>query len=315
MQGRWHKKASSSPWEGRDGAGLLELNGDLFMLGGWNTYWPTPSTRNEVWMLPKGRKTWQRLSDAPWAPRHTTAWLVHDNKLWVVGGDMNSGYYQKDVWCGEVYRNRIKWTCVSANAPWASKGRVLHVGFSFDGKIVVLGGQTLDQFVGASHKANRVEGPYYDDVWSWSDGVGWVQESTGNAWAPRGLIMGSPVKDGKMWLIGGGAYDTPTTPRVYKNDVWWSDDIVNWHQATPAAQFSPRQYNNTAVLGDELIVFAGWNGSNLNDTWSSKDGENWKLLQHATAITPRHAASMCLKGNELWMLGGPLGESSVIALS
>lgn len=315
MLGRWHRKSASSPWSGRDGAGLLSLNGDLFMLGGWRYVAGAAGTNNEVWMMPRGRKTWQRLDNAPWAPRHTTVWLVHDGKLWVVGGDMNSGYYQKDVWCGEVYRNRIKWTQVSAVAPWAAQGRVLHVGFSFNGKVVILGGQTADQFVGAAHKANRPEGPYYDDVWSWSDGAGWAQESAGNAWAPRGLIMGSPVMDGKMWLIGGGAYDTPTTPRVYRNDVWWSDNITDWHQATPAAGFSPRQYNNTAALGDELVVFAGWTGVNLKDTWTSKDGVTWRERKHATVITERHAASMCEHRGELYMLGGPLAESSVLALS
>lgn len=315
MLGRWHKKGGNGPWQGRDGAGLVELNGDLYLLGGWNTYNPAPSTNNEVWMLPKGRETWQRLANAPWAPRHGQPCLVHDGKLWVIGGDINSGYYQKDVWCGEPYRGRIKWTEVSANAPWANPGRTLHIGFSFDGKIVVLGGQTLDEFAGASHKANRVEGPYYSDVWSWSDGAGWVKESDGNAWAPRGVIMGGPVKDGKMWLIGGGAYDTAGLPRVYRNDVWWSDNIADWHQATPNGGFPARQFNNTAVLGGELVLFAGWSGANMNDLHTSKDGVIWQERKFATPITPRHAASMCRKGNELIMLGGPLGESSVFGLS
>lgn len=314
MQGRWRKVGANGAWQGRDGAGLLELNGDLFMLGGWNTYNPAPSTNNQVWMMPKGRETWQRLENAPWAPRHTTVWLVHDNKLWVVGGDINSGYYQKDVWCGEVYRNRIKWTQVDVSAPWASPGRFGHVGFSFDGKIVILGGQTCDQFVGANEKANRAEGPYYDDVWTWSDGAGWQQVSAGNAWAPRCLIMGGPVKDGKMWLIGGGAYDTPTTPRVYKNDVWCSDDAVNWQQVTQNAPWPARQYNNTAVLGDELVLFAGWNGANMRDLWSSKDGLDWRQYKTTAHLTERHAASMCKVGNELFMLGGPLAESSVSAV-
>lgn len=310
MYGRWRKIGPNARWAGRDGAGLLELNGDLFMLGGWNPAWSSPTT-NEIWMMPKGRETWQRLEDAPWVGRHTTAWLVHDNKLWVVGGDMNRGYYQKDVWCGEVYRNRIKWTCVDVTAPWANIGRVLHVGFSFDGKIVILGGQTLDEFVGSSEKANKPDGPYYDDVWSWSDGAGWVQESAGNAWAPRGLIMGSPVKDGKMWLVGGGAYNTAGFPRVYRNDVWCSDNIKGWTQVTSSAQFPPRQYNNAATLGDDLVVFAGWNGGNMRDLWSSEDGIDWCEHKTTSGFTARHAASMCALGNELIMLGGPLGESSI----
>lgn len=317
MQGRWHKKGNNAPWSGRDGAGLLELNGDLYLLGGWRYVGPgIAGTNNEVWMLPKGRETWQRLANAPWNPRHTAGWLVHDEKLWVIGGDVNSRYYQKDVWCGTPWRGTIKWELVDAVAPWADPGRVQHVVFSFGGKIVLVGGQTMDEFIDSpSGKANKPDTPYYDDVHTWEDGVGWQQVSAGHAWAPTGLIMGSPVKDGKMWLVGGGAYDTAGLPRVYKNSVYCSDNVTDWELVTADGGFPARQYHNVAVLGDELVVFAGWNGANMKDLHSSKDGVTWREHKFSTPLTERHAASMCRRGNELYMSCGPLGESSVFALS
>jgi len=315
MLGQWRKDSVANPWLGRDGAGLLELDGNLYMLGGWNTAFAAPYTSNEVWMRPKGSQTWQKLSNAPWAPRHTAGWLVHNKKLWVIGGDANSGVYQRDVWCGTPFQGGVRWSLVTASAPWASPGRVLHIVFSFLGKIVVLGGQTLDELVPiAANKANRAN-PYYDDIWTSDDeGVTWVQVSTGQPWAPCGMLMGSPVKDGCMWLIGGGAYDTSGLPRVYKNSIWKSSNITDWEEVTPAAAFPARQYNAVGVLGDRLVTSCGWNGANISDLWSSVDGENWKE-HRGNPLSPRHALSLCQVKGELLVLGGTLTDLNVYALS
>ena len=312
MFGQWRKDSAANAWSGRDGAGLLDLDGNTYMLGGWNPAWPGTDTCSEVWMRPRGRSTWQRLADAPWAPRHTAVWLVHDGKVWVLGGDTLGSYYQKDVWCGTPFQGGVRWRCVDAVAPWADPGRVLHVGYSFDGRIVIMGGQTLDEFVGATGRAN-LPSPYYRDVWTWKDGCGWQQVADDQPWAPCGMVMGGPIKDGHMWLIGGGCYDTAGNPRIYKNSVWKSCNATDWKCVTPAAAFPPRQFNNAEVLGDKLVLFAGWSGVNMKDLWSSSDGETW--TEHKGApVAERHAASMCRVNGELLMLGGPLNESAVYAV-
>lgn len=316
MQGLLHRDSVSNSWAGRDGAGLLELNGNVYMLGGWNPTvpaWGASGTTNEVWIRPKGRQKWIRLTNAPWSPRHAAVWLVHKGEIWVLGGDVNSGNYQKDVWKAKPHQGGLRWELVNAVAPWAATGRTLHVGFSFHGKIVILGGQTLDEFItNPANKANRAS-PYYDDVWTWDEENGWELNSTGHAWSPCGVIMGSPVKDGKMWLIGGGAYDTAGLPRVYKNSVYSSDNISDWNLVTSNAGFAARQFNNTAVFGEKLVNFAGWNGANMRDLWSSDNGIDWKESRGLN-VSIRHAASLCPTSGEMLMLGGPLAESSVYGI-
>lgn len=47
---------------------------------------------------------------------------------------------------------------------------------------------------------------YYNDVWNTSDGIHWKQVTKHAAWSPRGIVTGSAVFKGKMWLIAGGNY-------------------------------------------------------------------------------------------------------------
>lgn len=306
--GQWHLKSAANGWSGRDGAGLLSLGSDLYMLGGWNPAWSAP-TRNEVWKSSDRGQTWTQLPNAPWERRHTAGWLKHDGKIWVIGGDMNTGHYQRDVWSFDG----TTWTQATANAAPLSMGRVLHQVFSHLGKMWIVGGQTLDEIT-PGDISTKPGSPYYDEVWSSEDGADWTLVSTGHAWAPRSQIIGSAVKDGFMWLVAGGAYDTEGLPRVYRNDVWKSPDGITWGQVTVNGGFAARQYNSLAVLGDDLVLLAGYDGANRNDVWASKNGVNWRELR-GTPWPARHAASLCPHMGELIMLGGPLSDTAVWGLS
>ncbi|KKB09416.1 hypothetical protein VE26_05635 [Devosia chinhatensis] len=249
------------------------------------------------------------MANAPWTPRHSAGWLVHDNKIWVIGGDANSGVYQRDVWSFDG----TTWAEVVSEAEPLTVGRVLHQVFSHAGKMWIVGGQTLDEFA-VSDPAGRADGPYYDDVWSSEDGSTWTFVSDGHGWSPRGSIIGNAVKDGYMWLVGGGAYDTDGNTRVYHHDVWRSADGVSWAQVTPDGGFLARQYNSVAVLNGDLVLIAGYDDENIADAWCSGDGIAWRQLATVPWVA-RHAASVCSYNGEIVMLGGPLDETTVWALS
>ncbi|MGV8954788.1 MAG: hypothetical protein ACOH2M_27065 [Cypionkella sp.] len=312
--GQWRAPSLSNGWTGRDGVGLLSLGDDLYMLGGWNTAWTAPHTTNEVWRSSDEGQTWTQLANAPWTPRHSAGWLVHDGKIWVIGGDVNSKLYQKDVWSFDG----TTWVQVSANAAPLSAGRVLHQVYSHAGKMWVVGGQTVDDYPPPTGPASPVSTktgvPYYDDVWSSEDGATWTLVSDGHSWSPRGLIIGNAVKDGYMWIVAGGAYDTEGNPRVYKNDVWKSADGVTWTQVTANGGFPARQYCNALVLGEDLVLIAGWDGANRDDVWASKDGVAWRELK-GSPWAARHAAGATVHKGEIFLLGGPLTDTSVRALS
>ena len=66
------------------------------------------------------------------------------------------------------------------------------------------------------------------------------------------MIGGNVVFKDRMWVLGGGTYDTPKTPqRKFFNDVWSSADGVNWQCHLGHAPWAPRQYHEVAVFDEQ----------------------------------------------------------------
>ena len=162
-----------------------------------------------------------------------------------------------------------------------------------------MGGQSLPQFGPATEV-------FYNDVWNSEDGANWTRVAEHAPWTPRGMIGGSAVFKGRMWLLGGGTYDTPTTPqRKFFNEVWSSADGANWQRHVEFAPWEPRQYHEVAVWDGRLWVMEGYNkaSGNRKDVWYSSDGVNWYELPN-TPWKPRHAASVFVHADALWMVTG-----------
>jgi hypothetical protein len=228
--------------------------------------------------------------------------------MWIVGGDCNQGHYQNDVWSST---DGVKWTFVNRHKPVPWGPRALHYTVVHDDKIWVMGGQTMPAFA-------KAEEAFYRDAWTTTDGVDWqpiaLQEP---CWSPRGMIGGAAVKDGRIWVLGGGTYDTPQTPsRQFFNDVWSSADGVRWKQHTAAAPWQPRQYHDVAAWDGQLWVMEGYykEGGNRNDVWHSADGATWTEIPN-TPWKPRHAASLFVYNDALWMVAGNNMQSDVWRLT
>lgn len=318
-QYRWVNVTMKAPFAPRDGAGALSFHGKMWLLGGWSpkdkTFFPR-ICNNEVWSSPDGaawtlEKPNTFLDDSPgkkfdpsqdWEGRHTAGYVVYRNKMWIVGGDVNQRHYQNDVWNSADGKN---WKRVSSNVPWAP--RALHYTVVFRDRIWVMGGQTMPAFSASPEK-------FYRDIWTTTDGVHWQQVTPVEPyWSARGIIGGAAVHKGRVWILGGGTYDTPTTPkRSFYNDVWSSADGVHWQRHTESAAWSARQYHDVAVWDGRLWVMEGYHseGGNRNDVWHSTDGAHWEEVA-GTPWKPRHAASVFVHGGHLWMVAGNNMESDV----
>ncbi|MEX2558921.1 MAG: hypothetical protein WD403_03355, partial [Pirellulales bacterium] len=292
----------------REGAGALVFKGRMWLLGGWN-----PSDKqhfpricnNEVWSSADGAvwtlqkpNTFFDLSFDPesdWEGRHTAGYAVFKDKMWIVGGDVNQGHYHFDVWSSPDGKS---WTHVNpgGGVPWGP--RALHHTLVFDDRLWVMGGQTIPQFAGEKEVFHR-------DIWTSRDGVEWEQVQPQEPyWPARGMIGGSAVFQGRMWILGGGTYDTPGAPeRKFYNDVWSSADGVRWQRHVEQAPWEPRQYHEVAVFDDRLWVLEGYYNANRNDVWHSSDGLDWHELPD-TPWAPRHAASVFVHDGALWMVAG-----------
>jgi hypothetical protein len=298
----WTNLTMKAPFAPRDGAGALTFAGKMWLLGGWNPYdsvhFPT-TTNSEVWSSSDGTNWTLVTSKAPWEERHSAGYVVHNNRMWVVGGDCIQNHYQWDIWSSE---DGVNWIKECDSVPWGP--RVLHCIVEYNGKIWVMGGQTIPQHASAEQK-------YYNDVWNSDDGRSWTRITEHAPWSERGMIIGSAILNGRMWIIGGGTYNTPADPeRRYYNDVWSTADGISWERHIEHAPWQPRQYHTVVSWEGKLWVIAGCNQQNLGDVWYSVDGVEWMKL-HDTPWKPRHAASVYVCDDTLWIMSGSNMQSDV----
>lgn len=322
---QWVNVTQKAAYAPRDGAGALVFKDRMWLVGGWNpsdkVHFPRicnnevwSSTDGATWRLEKPNtfldKNFDPASD--WEGRHTAGYVVYKDKMWIVGGDANQGHIHVDVWNSADGK---KWNYVNKyhDVPWGP--RVLHYTLVFKDKIWVIGGQTMPGFALPKKEV------FYRDAWTTTDGVNWKKVTPKEPyWSARGMIGGNVVFKDRMWILGGGTYDTPTTPkRNYYNDVWSSSDGVNWKRHTKAAPWKPRQYHDVAVFDGNMWVTQGFYANvagdidatgNRKDVWYSADGVNWREVPN-TPWKPRHASSLFVYNNALWMVAGNNMEKDV----
>jgi len=295
----WENILQNAPFAPRDGAGAVVFNGKMWLFGGWNPLDQVnfPGDCNsEVWNSADGYNWKIVSSSAPWEKRHTAGWVVHRDMIWLIGGDPIQGHYQNDVWNTQ---DGLKWSRVASNPPWSD--RILHYTVVHNGRMWVIGGQKVDTIVKSHIRWDKpAEDVFYNDVWSSEDGITWRLETENAPWEPRGKIGGGAVKDGFIWLLGGGTYY-----RQYFPEVWRSADGRNWEKVLAYTPWYPRYYHDVAVFDDRLWVLGGVSRptGNRNDVWYSTDGLNWYECLDVP-LPPRHAASVFVFKNSLWVAAG-----------
>ena len=284
----WNSVTEHASFPRRDGFGPLVFRGKMWMLGGWNP--EDPSVYKSVWSSSDGQH-WELVTQAPWPNLHSAGYVVYDDKMWIVGAD------DAGVWRSS---DGIAWARVLVDAPWGKRYKPYVL--VYDNKIWLMGGLDLS------------DGRYvpYNDVWNSTDGVHWTKVINHAAWAPRGIIHGTVVFQGKMWILGGGLNSPPPDhdlqQEVYYHDVWNSTNGVDWHLVTSAAPWLPRIHHNTFVYADKMWVMAGhdyalFHTGLMNDVWVSSNGEDWSELV-GTPWSKRHAAGVFVYDDTLWLVAG-----------
>ena len=316
---KWVKVNAAAAFPPRDGAGALVYHNKMWLIGGWNpadkkTNPIHSNCNNEVWNSVDGI-SWSLIkpnthydntfdSTTDWEARHTAGYVVYQDKMWIIGGDPLLGHYQFDVWNSA---DGVNWDWVNQGNPVPWGPRVLHYTFVFQDKIWIIGGQTLPQFA----PANEI---FYSDIWNTVDGIHWEQVEITRPFTPcHGMIGGKAIFKERIWLLGGGTYETPTHPQyTYTNDVWSSPDGKVWERHIEQAPWRGRVYHDVAVFDDRLWVLEGQGSHhrNMNDVWYSANGYDWYEVPD-TPWKERHAASVFVCQNALWMLGGCHMENDI----
>jgi hypothetical protein len=303
QEGQWRLIPNPNSWAPRDGAGLLIKDGKAYLLGGW-VHGPVS---NEVWVT-KDLLTWEFLGNAPWPARHGSAWLVHNNRLYVIGGDLIA-----DVWSSA---DGIAWQEEAADAPFGR--RYTPNAATINGKLVVYAGQHWFPTDWCSESPTcGVVGN--NDVWeSADDGKSWTVANPAAPWAGRGLIHGSIVFNGEIYLIGGGlkaGFPGAVSVETFAefSDIWSSPDGHEWTLRVPQFSFLPRTH--VSVLSTPFGCYVsdgsvGTQGNVSNDLFFAPDCLDYRPIPNPP-LQKRHASSVAYFNGTVVILGGPVAGGAL----
>jgi hypothetical protein len=233
----WNVRAYHTALVFTDPADSIEK---MWILGGY-----AGTMYNDIWNSVDGVH-WNQVTTIGtiWSGRHVHASVVHNGKMWVIGGQNGSGNFN-DVWYSS---DGVNWSEPVGTVPWSV--RYGHSVLSFNNKLWLLGGNSP---------------PRNNEVWSSSDdGATWVSEVTDADWADR-YYHTSVVYNNKMWVISG--YTN------YYPDVWSSSNGVDWAEATGAAPWVGRGNATSVVFGQKIWVMGGRDNTaaTLSDVWFTSE--------------------------------------------
>jgi hypothetical protein len=271
----WRRVLEHAPWPGRDSAGEIVHDGYMWLLGGY-----IPQVIGDIWRSRDGIE-WQHVGDLPSESGVNIPPIdfVFDGKMWICNN------------AGEIFNSADgkQWNLVNASPPWAR--RYAPGGVVYDGKMWVMGGQ---------------RGSLYNDVWASADGVDWQCVTESAPWSPRQPFGNVVVKDGAMWLVGGGIAKYEPF-RVYR-DVWRSTDGEHWELVTDHAPWAGRIWSECVVYRNRIFLLGGFRATpvweNRADVWYSADGANWKQIKTDTQWSERHETSAYVHDGKLWVIAG-----------
>jgi len=100
-------------------------DGGLYFLGGWSSDYG--GGYSDVWFT-LDLQNWKQLTPrAPWPGRHGAAWLVHGNRLFVLGGDLID-----DAWSSA---DGVNWRLENPAAPFGKRYTPCHIGRPKNGSL------------------------------------------------------------------------------------------------------------------------------------------------------------------------------------
>ncbi len=95
----WNKVTDRAPWPRRVWSNTVSYANRLWIIGGFHAE-PDWRNHNDVWYSSDGAEWHQLVTETIWSERHEISVYVHDNRLWVIGG--NAWPLQNDVWSLEI---------------------------------------------------------------------------------------------------------------------------------------------------------------------------------------------------------------------
>ncbi|MDH4070063.1 MAG: T9SS type A sorting domain-containing protein [Ignavibacteria bacterium] len=224
-----------------------------------------------------------------------------------------------------------EWTLVNQDAMWERRAGLRVV--ELDGSLYLMGGRTprppgIPPLPGDSD--------IHGDVWRSDDyGATWTKildTETPGHWPARAYFQAFR-KGRHMYLLGGQNFRVSFNPACpppfincspvidstdFFNDVWRSDNGIDWVEVTGGAGWEGRAGLSAVVFNNEIYVMAGSQSNDssivggsprtyFNDVWKSADGRDWVQLTDSAAWAPRAGAILKVKDDSMYLFGGEFG--------
>jgi len=292
--GQWEGRAPLS--SNRDEVSVVELNGKIYVMGGFKYYGVVASRAAEVYDPQTDR--WEEKAALP-AGRHHMAAAVVDGKIYAIGGFKGAWNWEflktwkfpatNQVW--EYDPGQDRW---HERAPMPTARGGLAVGV-IDGKIYAAGGAKAGKVA-----VNNFE--VYDpvtDTW----------QALPPMPTPRDHLAGAVV-DGRFYAIGGRQGGLGTSMGV--NEVF-NPGANSW--TTKAPMPLKRGGIAAAVLGRRIYIFGGEGKKETEyimfDATESYRPDTDQWTTHAPMANARHGLGAAVFDGRIYVIaGGPVSASA-----
>ncbi len=195
----WELATQQAGWSPRIASGIVEFKDRMWILGGTENYYfgDDSSLKNDVWSSANGTDWKLETANAPWSARAYLQAIVHDGKIWVMGGGNYVPEYhaKNDVWFSE---DGVAWELATDAAPWSP--RLWFSAVTYRDHMWVLGGWSNNP------------SQNWGDVWHSKDGKSWNALKSNTIWKERHEHSAYVFQD-KIWVAGGHA-------KPLSNEVW-----------------------------------------------------------------------------------------------
>lgn len=107
------------------------------------------------------------------------------------------------------------------------------------------------------------------------------------------------VFDGKLWMFAGmsGGHE--------EQDIWYSEDGIEWTKAVDFSDFQPRFSHTSLVYDNKMWIMGGTVvGGFFNDVWNTEDGVHWHEVTNSAPFGSRFGHSSVVFDNKMWIIGG-----------
>ncbi len=243
----WNLLTDKAPWGERRSIEVVIFKDKMWLIPGWG---PWTGLKSEVWYSEDGVSWEKATSNLRWQAREGHQLVVFKDKLWLLGGvNYEKRETKNDVWYSE---DGVNWFEAVSIAPW--QPRWDHKAFEFKDRLWLIGGMDLNDNV-------------FGDIWVSDDGQNWSLASDNPPFAARQGHEAVLFKD-RVWIIG---RFNSTSQGGGNNDVWFSEDGINWQRTKTNPIWEGREDHAAVVFQDKIWVLGGMtvNWSWQNDIWYS----------------------------------------------